>query len=504
MLATSPGFTLVSLLTLAIGIGANTAIFSFFDATLLKPLPYADADRIVRVLEKPPGYPRNGISTLTFLDWQRDNTVFDSMAAQTGGAVTLTGEGEPVQLRGGRVSAHYFDIFGMKAVLGRTFAADEDHLGKEHVAVLSHVLWESRFGADPKLIGRAIRLDGEPYTVIGVLQAGSVFDRAFNQIWLPLAFKPENMTRNFHWFGSFARLKPGVTLEKARLQMDAIGARIAREYPDSNKGWGVVVERFSEIVIAPEMRRALYILLGAVGMILLIGCANLANLTLARGAAREREVAVRAALGAGRQRLVRQFLTENVLLSIGGGLAGLLVGYATMRAIEAAVPPYALPREVNVTMDARVLGFAFLLSVVTGLVFGLAPALGTTRTDLTNSLKEGSRGAIGGTHARLRGSLVVVEVALAFVLLTGAGLLIRSFFHMLSMDPGFDSTNVITAGLPITDKRYPDPTRLNTYLREILSNWKPCRACGKPHSLRLSPCEVGATACLFRSPANQW
>ena len=469
VLAKSPGFTLVSLLTLAIGIGANTAIFSFVDAALLKPLPYADADRIVRVLEKPPGYPRNGISTLTFLDWQRDNTVFDYMAAQTGGAVTLTGDGEPVQLRGGRVSAHYFDIFGMKAVLGRTFAPDEDQLGKEHVAVLSHVLWESRFGADPKLVGRTIRLDSEPYTVIGVLPAGSVFDRAFNQIWLPLAFKPENMTRNFHWMGSFARLKPGVTLEKARVQMDAIGARIAREYPDSNKGWGVVVERFSEIVIVPEMRQALYVLLGAVGTILLIGCANLANLTLARGAVREREVAVRAALGAGRHRLVRQFLTENVLLAIGGGLLGLAVGYATMRAIQAAVPPYSLPREVTVTMDGRVLLFAFLLSVLTGVAFGLAPALGTTRADLTSTLKEGGRGTVG-THARLRGALVVGEVALAFVLLTGAGLLIRSFFHMFQMDPGFDSTNVITAGLPITDKRYPNPVRLNIYLRQVLAN----------------------------------
>ena len=319
-LAKSPGFTLVSLLTLAIGIGANTAIFSFVDAVLLKPLPYADADRIVRVLEKPPKYPRNGISTLNYLDWVHQNTVFDYMAAQTGGNLTLTGNGEPVQLSAGLVSAHYFDIFGMKAAIGRTFAPDEDQLGKDHVVVLSHVLWETRFGGDPSLVGRTIRLDNESYTVIGVLSAGSSFDRAFNKLWLPLAFKPENMTRNFHWFGSFAKLKPGVTLKQARLQMDAIGARIAAQYPDSNKGWGVVVDPFSEIIISPEIRQGLYILVGAVTMILLIGCANLANLTLARGARREREVAVRTALGAGRLRLVRQFLTETVLLSIGGGI----------------------------------------------------------------------------------------------------------------------------------------------------------------------------------------
>jgi putative ABC transport system permease protein len=468
-LAKSRGFTLVSLLTLAIGIGANTAIFSFVDAVLLKPLPYADADRIVRVLEKPPRGDRNGISTLTYLDWAHQNTVFEYMAAQSGANLTLTGQGEPIQLNGGMVSAHYFDIFGMKAVIGRTFAPDEDQLGKEHVAVLSHMLWESRFGSDPTLIGRTIRLNNEPYTVIGILPAGSSFDRAFNQIWLPLAFKPENMTRNFHWFGSFAKLKPGVTLKQAQLQMDAIGARIAAQYPDSNKGWGVGIDPFSQIVIAPEIRQALYILLGAVMMILLIGCANLANLTLARGARREREVAVRTALGAGRLRLVRQFLTETVLLSIGGGLAGVVVGYATMRGIQALVPPYALPREVHVTMDGRVFAFTLALSVITGIVFGLVPALGATRPDLTASLKEGSRGAIGGSRGRLRTSLVIGEVALAFVLLTGAGLLSRSFFHILQLDPGFDSTNVMTAGFPVSDKRFPDPARLNSYLREVLS-----------------------------------
>jgi putative ABC transport system permease protein len=470
-LAKSPGFTVVSLLTLAIGIGATTAIFSFVDAALLKPLPYADAERIVRVMEKPPLWPRNGISTLTYLDWAHDNTVFENMAGLTGDQFTLTGYGEPRQLRAGRASAHYFDIFGVKAVFGRTFAPGEDQLGQEHVVVLSHALWESQFGSDPALIGRTIRLDNEPYTVIGVLPAGSSFDRDWFQLFIPLAFKPENMTRNFHWFISFAKLKPGVTLQQARAQMDTIGARIAREYPDSNKDWGVIVEPFSEIFLDSSTRQALEILLGAVGMILLIGCANLANLTLARGAAREREVAVRAALGAGRGRLIRQFLTENVLLSIGGGLAGLLVGYATMRAIQAAVPPYTLPAEVNVTMDGRVLLFAFLLSVVTGIVFGLAPALGSTRADLNTSLKEGARGSIG-TRGRLRTALVIGEVALAFVLLTGAGLLGRSFFHMLTMDLGVDTTNVLTAGLPLSDKRYPDPVRLNSYLRQVLENVK--------------------------------
>jgi len=469
-LAKSPGFTIVSLLTLAIGIGANTAIFSFVDSALLKPLPYPDADRIVRVLEKPPGYPRNGIATLNYLDWQSQNTVFEHMAAQTGGTITLTGYGEPVQLRQARVSAHYFDIFGIKAVLGRTFAADEDQRGKEHVAVLSHALWVSQFGADPKIIGRTIRLDAQPYTIAGVMPGGGAFDRNFNQIWTPLAFEPENMTRNFHWFGSMAKLKRGVTLEKARAEMDTIGARIAQQYPDSNKGWGVVVERFADVIVNEDLRLSLYVLLAAVGMVLLIGCVNLANLMLLRGAARAREVALRAALGASRMRLVRQFLTEAVLLSLAGGILGIGIGYATMAALKAALPPYTLPAEVNVTMDGRVLLFALAISVLTGILFGLAPALGATKTDLVTSLKEGGLGNIGGTRHRVRGALVVAEVALAFVLLTGAGLLIRSFFQMQQADLGVDTTNVLTAQLPLSDKLYPDPVRLDSYLREIEGN----------------------------------
>ncbi|HEX4275598.1 MAG TPA: ABC transporter permease [Bryobacteraceae bacterium] len=469
-LAKSPGFTIVSLLTLAIGIGANAAIFSFVDSALLKPLPYADADRIVRVLEKPPGFPRNGISTLTYLDWQNQNTVFENMAAQTGGPVTLTGYGEPVQLRGGRVSAHYFDILGIKPAFGRTFAPDEDHSGKERVAVLSHALWVSQFGADPKLVGRTIDLDGQSYNVIGVLPGGGTFDRSFNQIWTPLAFQPENMTRNFHWFGAVAKLKSGVTLEKARAQMDTIGARIANAYPDSNKGWGVVVERFQDVIVDSDLRLSLYVLLAAVALVLLIGCTNLANLLLLRGAARDREVAVRSALGASRARLVRQFLTESVLLSVTGGLLGLGIGYATMAALKAALPPYSLPAEVNVAMDTRVLLFALAVSVLTGILFGLAPALGATKTDFATALKEGARGAIGSARNKLRGVLVITEVAMAFVLLTGAGLLIRSFFEMQQADTGFDSTNVITAGLPLSDKRYPDPVRLDSYLRQVVTN----------------------------------
>ena len=464
----SPGFAAVAVLTLAIGIGANTAIFSFVNGVLLKPLPYGEPERIVRVLEKPPGGGRNGISTLNFLDWQHDNTVFEYMAAQTGGSVTLTGRSEPVQLRGARVSPHYFDIFGIQPVLGRSFAPDEDQLGKERVAILSHPLWNSQFGADPGIIGTSIILDGIPHTVIGVLPAGGAFDRAFAQIWRPLAFEPANMTRNFHWFGAFAKLKRGVTLKQAVTQMDAIGARIARDYPDSNKGWGVTIDPFADTVVGSQLRQSLYVLLAAVGMVLLIGCANLANLTLARSSAREREVAIRASIGAGRWRLVRQFLTENVLLSVCGGVLGIALGFALKAGLMAALPPFSLPREADVAIDTRVLLFTLTLAVFTGILFGLAPALQATRPNLAGCIKEGGRGSSSGSRHRVRGALVITEVALAFVLLTGAGLLIRSFFQMQQVDTGFDSTNVLTAGLPIPDKRFPDPAQLNAYLREVV------------------------------------
>jgi putative ABC transport system permease protein len=467
-LAASPAFTAVAVLTLALGIGANTAIFSFVDGLMLRPLPYDDADRIVRVMEKPPRGERNGISTLNFLDWQKDNQVFDFMAGQTGGGATLTGHGEPLQLRGGKVSAHFFEIFGIRAALGRTFLPDEDQLGKDKVVVLSNILWVNQFGSDPSIVNKTILLDNEPHVVVGVLPAGSAFDRAFNQLWRPLAFQPSNMTRNFHWLISFAKLKKGVSLEAAKANMSAIGARIEKDFPDSNKGWGVVVERYADTLVGPEVRTGLLVLLTATAMVLLIGCANLANLALARGVSREREIAVRAALGAGRGRLIRQFLTENVLLSTVGGLFGLLFGYGLLRWLQAQIPPFSFARESTISMDGRVLLFALVISVLTGLLFGLAPAWHATSPDLSGSMKDGGRGSSGNaSRKRLRDILIVAEVALAFVLLVGGGLMMRSFFRLLNVDTGMDTANVLTMGLPITTQRFPDPVALNAYLREV-------------------------------------
>jgi putative ABC transport system permease protein len=472
-LVRTPGYTIVAVLTLALGIGANAAIFSFVDGVLLKPLPYPNPERILLVWEKPPGGGNNVVSALNYLDWQAQADVFERMAAITGGSMTLTGRGEPQQLRVARAGAEYFNVFGVKAAIGRTFAADEDQPGKEHVVVLSHRVWAEEFGGDAGIVGQSVMLNGEAYTVIGVLPEGSPFDRMFSRMWRPLAFAPGERTRNFHWLQIQARLKPGVTLEQARARMDAIGARIAADYPDSNKGWGVSLVPYADSIVGPQLRSSLYVLLSAVGMLMLIGCANLASLTLARGTAREREVAVRAALGAGRARIVRQLLTESVTLAAFGGAAGVAVGYALMRWLYFMLPPFYLPAVATVGMDRRALVFAAALSIATGLAFGLAPALHASRPDLADAMKEGGRGSAGdGGRRRLRSTLVVVEVALAFLLLAGSGLLIRSFFQMMNAPLGFDATNVLTLSLPIAPDRFPASGQLVSYVRTIVERVK--------------------------------
>ncbi len=466
----SPGFTAVAILTLGLGIGANTAVYSFLDGFLLKPLPYPEPDRIVRLLERTQRGELRGVSTPDFLDWQQQATAFEFLAGQASRPMTLSGVEHPTLVRAAWVSPSYFGIARLKPFLGRTFLPEEAELGKDRVVVLSHELWENVLGSDRGAVGKTIRLDGEPYSVIGVMPAATVFDRSFAQLWKPLAFEPANMNRRFGWFGAFGRLKPGVTLRQAQAQMDGIGARIAREYPDTNQGVGVKVDRFEDILVPSGARTALYILMAAAAMVLLTGCVNLANLALARGAAREREVAVRAALGAGQWALMRQFLVESVMLSVGGGAAGIAIGYATMRWLTAQIPANSYPAEVVVQLDSRVLLFALAVSVATGLLFGLAPALQAAKLDLASAMKDGGRGAsTGGARRRLRDALVVAEVALAFVLLVGSGLLIRSFFGLLNVDPGFNAANVLTLRLPASRQEYPDPDRFNTYLRQIRS-----------------------------------
>lgn len=464
----TPGFTFVALVTIAVGIGANTAIFSFVDAVLIRPLPFPDADRIVTLGEKDANGSYSPFSTLTYLDWANLNSVFESIAAERYDEVALTGTDVPVRLNVDRVSAHYFDIFRVRPALGRTFADSEDQVGRDGVAVLSNKLWVSQFGADASVLGRTLMLDGKPTTVIGVLPPG-VMDRIWPEIYRPLAFPPETMSRDSHWLQAYAMLKPGVTAKQAHTEMQAISKRIANDNPKSNKGWGAIIIPYAATQVWKELRQSLEVLLAAVGVVLLIACANLANLTLARGLARKREVAVRAALGAGRWRLFRQFLTESLLLSLAGGTLGALFGYGAMAVLKrTAMPASSLPYTADVAMDKGVLCFALGLSALTGIVFGLIPALKASRTDISSATKDGGfAGSTGLIINRLRGVLVVSEVALAFVLLSSAGLFIRSFLQIQRVDVGFDPTNLATAYLPIATK-FPSGKELNLYLHQIV------------------------------------
>jgi putative ABC transport system permease protein len=468
-LRSSPGFTAIAIITLALGIGANAAIFSLVDAVLLKPLPYPRPEKIVTVSEKNPFGVRNFISTLNFLDWKEQNRCFQFLSAIANDTVTLTGSSRPQELNVQRVSPSYFKALGVGATLGRTFAPDEDQVGKDEVVVLSDGIWRSRFGGDPEVVGRDITLDSKNYKIIGVLPAGT-FDRTWAVVWLPLTFTPADMTRNYHWLTTIARLESGVTLEQARAQMDTLGASIAALYPDSNKGWGVTVDPYIDQVVAPQLRRSLWVLLAAVGAVLLIGCANLANLTLARGTDREHEIAIRSALGAGRLRLVRQLLTENMFLGVLGGVAGLALGYALMHGIKLWLSAHMLPPEANVRMDYRVFLFTMITGILTGTLFGLAPALNTTYPDLTGSLKQGGRTTAGLTRRRLRTALVLGEVAMSFVLLAGASLLIRSFNRLASVDPGVDTTNVLAMDLPMPSTQFTNSTTVTNYLSEVTEN----------------------------------
>jgi putative ABC transport system permease protein len=464
----NPGFSIVALLTIAVGIGANASIFSYIDGVLLRPLPYPDADRMVRVAERPAGGTPNRVSAEDYLDWERQRTIFQYIAAQQWNTAALTGIDSPIQIANERVSVHFFDVFRTSPLIGRTFVAGEDQVGRDHVAVLSHSFWVSQFASDPGILGKSILLDGDPYTVIGVMPSGT-FDRTSSKLWRPLAFTKEELNRYNRRFNCWATLKPDVTIEQARAQMDAIGARLAHDFPDSNKGWGVAVDSFASILVGSDVKHSLYLLMASVGMVLLIACANLANLTLARGAAREREVAIRAALGAGRWRLVRQFITESLLLSVAGSALGLLGAFGGLAALKRIIPGNYLPPATYVDMDARILLFILGLAVLTGLIFGLYPAIKASRPDLTNSLKQGGVGAsVGRSSQRLRFALVIAEVALAFILLSGAGLLIHSFFRIQHVATGFDSTNVITAELPTTTRRFPTAAQLNAFLREVV------------------------------------
>ncbi len=468
LLYRSPGFTFFAVLTIALGLGANAAIFSLVNGVLLKSTGYRDPERIVQLWEKQPDGGRNPISGANYLDWARQSHSFEAMAAWTGASMSYSGGSEPVSLRTQIVSAPYFNVFGTEAALGRTFAKDEDQPGKNKVVVLSHHLWLNQFGGDPGVIGRTILLNGESYTIIGVLPAASAFDRAWAEIWVPLTIPP-NAARDYHYLSAAARLKPGVSIAQAQAEMSAIAGRIAEMYPAIKKGWGSIVDRYLDRVVDPDLRLALTVLMWAVLAVLAICCANLSNLLMARATLRSREIALRMAVGANRRRVIRMLLTESLMLSACGAVVGIALGYGLLKWIHNLLPPFYLPSEADIAMDGRVLLFLAVVTVLTSIAFGLAPAIQASRRDTAESLKEGARAASASrSKVYLRHLFVAAQVAFALVLLVGAGLLIRSFQRLMNVDVGFNTEGVIAAWLPLETGSNPDATRLTQYIRQLL------------------------------------
>ena len=471
-LSRSPGFAVIAIFTLTLGIGANTAIFSVVNAVLLNPLPYPQPDRIVVLFHDKPNFPTGSISYPNFEDWRRENQSFSSMAAyrETGG-VTLSGEGDPEVVIGQMVSSGFFETLGIKPVLGRTFTADEDRLGANPTVMIGEGLWKRRFASDRRVLGKTIILDGQGRTIIGIVPASfglKMWNFEHSDIYTPVGefSQPQFRNRGAAWgLDAVARLKPGVSLGNAAQDMARVNLGLAATYPDVNANIKTRIVPMKEVLVG-EVRPALLVLLGAVGFVLLIACVNVANLMLARSTARSREFAVRIALGAGQGRLVRQLLTESVTLAlIGGGLGLLLAHWGTRTALT--LLPKALPREENINLDGRVLLFSLLASALAGIVFGLAPALKTSRTHVSTTLNEFGR-SVAGTRSRAQSTFVVVEMALALVLLVGAGLMVRTLMHLWTLDPGFDSHNVLSfvVSLPPSVGKS-DPDNVRTTYREL-------------------------------------
>src|SRR5438552_593625 len=470
MLAKTPAFTTVAVIALALGIGANSAIFSVVDAILIKPLPYKDPGGLVMVWEsnRHRGHARNVVSPGNFLDWQVQNTVFERMAALRDARLNLIEAGEPEELRGQAVSANLFPMLGVNAMLGRTFSPEEDLPDRPPVVLLSQRLWERRFGGDSNIVGRSVNLGGNIHTVIGVMARGFQFLSNSAEFWVPFGLDKSRDYRKTsgRYMVSAARLKPGVGLTQARSEMSGIAKRLEQDYPEFDKGWGVNVISLEE-QISGDLRPALLVMLGAVGFVLLIACANVANLLLARATSRQREIAIRTSLGAGPWRLIRQLLTESVLLGIVGGALGLLLAKCGVRALVALAPKNT-PRLDEITLDLRVLGFTFLIACATGVLFGLAPALLATRTNPNESLKDGARPGAGSGRARmLPNSLVALEVALSLVLLIGSGLLIRSFVQLTAVNPGFQPENLLTARVLLPGSQYDGRKRVDFFQRAL-------------------------------------
>ena len=474
MLGRNPGFSVIAILALALGIGANTAIFSVVNAVLLKPLPYSHPDQIVKIwgqFEKI-GIPdnRNWISAPEFDDIRRMNRSFTAIAAIGGTDFNLTGRGQPERLQAARVSTSFFPLLGVQAQIGRVFLPEEEPNGRNDVVILSHALWERRFGSDPGIVGSRIEINGHGYTVDGVMPAWFQYP-ATADVWTPVGFTNDELSsRGNHSFEVLARIKPGLSSAQVRSDMDALTSKIvdqARNYPYRFYNFKVLTSPLIEEYVG-DIRTPLWILMAAVAFVLLIACANVANLLLVRASSREREIAVRTALGASRRRLIQQLLTESTLLAVIGGVAGLLLARWSLRVLV-AMGQKSFPRLAGADMDLWVLAFTLLISLATGTLFGMAPALQSARSVTHESLKEGGRsGTAGAGSQQLRRLLVIGEVALSLILLVGAGLLLKSFSRLLDVDPGFRAAGVLTLRVSLPDERYPKPEQIRNFYRDVM------------------------------------
>ncbi len=464
MLWKNPGFTAVAILALALGIGANTAIFSVVQAVLLRPLPYADPGRIVELKETALGRLQS-IAPPNFADWKAQARSFESMAAYTDAAATLNGFGAPEQIDAAAVGADLFHVLGVTPMLGRGFQPDEDRPGGPRAVILGHGLWQRRFGGDPGIVGRTLTFDGRAHPVVGIMPRGFMFPEGV-ELWFPRRLTDDDLRpaqRGAHYLNAIGRLKTGVTRAQAVEELSAIEHRIAVQFPDKLEGYGVWIRPLFDSIVG-SVRRPLLTILGAVGFVLLIACANVSNLLLARATTRSAEIAVRAALGAGRWRIVRQLLAESVLLSLAGGVVGVMLAVWGVRALSFVLPD-DLPRAEAIHVSVIVLGFSFAVSVLTGLLFGVAPAIYASAQDVAAFLKDGRRDGAAGGRGALRNVLMASEVALSLVLLAGAGLALRSFARLSAVDPGFDPSGLLVVDVATPEARYPDAGAIARFYR---------------------------------------
>jgi len=479
MLRKNPGFAAAAVITLALGIGANTAIFSVCNAVLFKPLPYAEPSRIVTLSERQRDGTLGDVAPANFVDWRDANRSFSGMAAARASSFApsfiLGGQSEASRLAGDSVTSSFFSVLGVQFMLGRNFLPDEDRPGQNRVAILSYAAWSERFGADRDIAGKTITLDDKSYTVVGVLPAGFQFGataadfqaRSQVDIWVPMALDPQRLQRNAHMLHVIARLKPGVKLARAQAELDILAANLAQQYPEQNKDKGIVAVPLADQVTG-SVRMALETLLGAVGLVLLIACANVANLLLNRAAARQKEMAVRIALGASRGRLAQQLLTESLLLASLGGIAGFILALAAIAALTPQLPA-DLSRAAGIAVDTRMLIFTAVISLVTGILFGLGPLFGPWRESAGESLKQNNRTSTGN-QTRLRSGLAVAQIAIAITLLIGAGLMVKSFWALVHVAPGFRSDSILTARLSLPRSRYADNGQIAAFERVLREN----------------------------------